>query len=433
MAAQDKHINFGAADFQRYHAGEMTATEMHALEKAALEDPFLADALEGYQFTSTAEADLEEISAKIPPAEKQKDNAKVFTLNQWLRIAAMLVLVAGVVFIGLKINNKKAVDGPLALNDNKLSPVKDAIVAPSGPATSVEQKDSLTFASIEKPHSNESNALSQLRIESEKNEQLKAFSEAGKKEYRDIVKENNDDRNSWMKTSPSPAPATSMKDFDVTPLNKFVLKGKVTDEAGSPVSFANIFTEDKKQAVVTDAAGYFNLPVKDSLILANVSATGYSFLNQSLNSNQFQNIVLQRSSSNLEEVVVTSLGTQRQRKDVGYSTSKVNKAGISAAENVLEGKVSGVQITGTVPQKGIVMYDKYVADSLKRPLSPDSNKLVRGSVVLSFNVNKRGQPTHIKVDTSLCPDCDKEAIRLLENGPKLSPSRGKRVQTLITF
>ena len=40
---------YTAADFERYHSGKMSAGEMHALEKAAMEDPFLADALEGGQ------------------------------------------------------------------------------------------------------------------------------------------------------------------------------------------------------------------------------------------------------------------------------------------------------------------------------------------------------------------------------------------------
>ena len=39
--------NYTAKDFERYHNGGMTAAEMHQLEKAALNDPMLADALDG--------------------------------------------------------------------------------------------------------------------------------------------------------------------------------------------------------------------------------------------------------------------------------------------------------------------------------------------------------------------------------------------------
>ena len=46
------HINYTSEDFKRYYSGTMTAAERHALEKAALDDPFLADALEGYKFST---------------------------------------------------------------------------------------------------------------------------------------------------------------------------------------------------------------------------------------------------------------------------------------------------------------------------------------------------------------------------------------------
>ena len=47
--ASDQHIkNYTAADIERYHRGVMSPSEQHELEKASLEDPFLADAIEGY-------------------------------------------------------------------------------------------------------------------------------------------------------------------------------------------------------------------------------------------------------------------------------------------------------------------------------------------------------------------------------------------------
>ena len=42
-------------DIDKYLRGEMTPAEMNALEKKALQDPFLADALEGVQQLSSKE------------------------------------------------------------------------------------------------------------------------------------------------------------------------------------------------------------------------------------------------------------------------------------------------------------------------------------------------------------------------------------------
>lgn len=46
MAAE--HIYYTLQDIERYLNGSMTPQEMHELEKAALTDPLLADAIDGY-------------------------------------------------------------------------------------------------------------------------------------------------------------------------------------------------------------------------------------------------------------------------------------------------------------------------------------------------------------------------------------------------
>ena len=48
MAIEKNIKTFTASDIQKYHNGLLSAKEMHEMEKAALDDPFLADALEGY-------------------------------------------------------------------------------------------------------------------------------------------------------------------------------------------------------------------------------------------------------------------------------------------------------------------------------------------------------------------------------------------------
>ena len=48
MSGNDKNIPmYSSSDIERYLNGELSAPEMHALERAALDDPFLADALDG--------------------------------------------------------------------------------------------------------------------------------------------------------------------------------------------------------------------------------------------------------------------------------------------------------------------------------------------------------------------------------------------------
>ncbi|GAA4731785.1 energy transducer TonB [Flavisolibacter ginsenosidimutans] len=87
---------YTAADIARYHSGELSAAERHALEKAALDDPFLADALEGYAATKTPVKDLTALQQKLQlRIEKEKGRRKISSIGtNWMRVAALFILIA---------------------------------------------------------------------------------------------------------------------------------------------------------------------------------------------------------------------------------------------------------------------------------------------------------------------------------------------------
>ena len=49
MSRDNKNMIYTAGDIEQYLAGKLSPRQMHAMEKAALDDPFLAEAMEGYQ------------------------------------------------------------------------------------------------------------------------------------------------------------------------------------------------------------------------------------------------------------------------------------------------------------------------------------------------------------------------------------------------
>ena len=55
MNNEKKHIVYTAKDIEQYLAGSMSNAEMHAIEKAALDDQLLADAIEGYDAVDNKE------------------------------------------------------------------------------------------------------------------------------------------------------------------------------------------------------------------------------------------------------------------------------------------------------------------------------------------------------------------------------------------
>src|SRR4051812_8016048 len=77
-------------DIEKYRKGELSPSQMHALEKKALNDPFLADALDGSDEIS-AEAfskDISELNTRITTSRKK-------TLWTPLRVAAGIFLIVG--------------------------------------------------------------------------------------------------------------------------------------------------------------------------------------------------------------------------------------------------------------------------------------------------------------------------------------------------
>ena len=127
----EKNKKYNAADFERYHAGTMPDSEMHELEKAALEDPFLADALEGYTYTSSFGNDIKELKEKLNEKQKKKNVFFISSIAQsgWWRIAALFIIIAGVGYFFYK-TNYKSKENSLAKNEVKSLPQKkDSIIS----------------------------------------------------------------------------------------------------------------------------------------------------------------------------------------------------------------------------------------------------------------------------------------------------------------
>src|SRR5258706_15716690 len=114
MSEVNKHI-YTAEDIHRYFSGKMTTTQMHAMEKAALNDPLLTDAMEGYSavpsFTDDKkfgklQKDLNELKGKL---SVKKTDERVYNSLGWKAAAAVLLLFGTVLalYIIKRSNNKE--------------------------------------------------------------------------------------------------------------------------------------------------------------------------------------------------------------------------------------------------------------------------------------------------------------------------------------
>jgi len=70
------------------------------------------------------------------------------------------------------------------------------------------------------------------------------------------------------------------------------------------------------------------------------------------------------------------------------------------------------------PVDGVEKYKRYLADNLRRP----SLLMKEGRVRVNFTVDHDGTMKDFVIAESLCKECDQEAIRLVQEGPKWRPA-----------
>ncbi|MDF2191810.1 hypothetical protein [Paraflavitalea sp. CAU 1676] len=147
MPDTDHIKHYSAADIQRYLEGKMLPAEMHALEMAALDDPFLADAIEGMQQPQAAdkkavEANLADLRQQLYDRVTPKDRrnaAPVIAFRWWQAAAAAAVVIIGAVVAYLSLNQLNSAESKdqLAITTQKKMPEANAVVTPQ-PAPSAD-------------------------------------------------------------------------------------------------------------------------------------------------------------------------------------------------------------------------------------------------------------------------------------------------------
>lgn len=129
------------------------------------------------------------------------------------------------------------------------------------------------------------------------------------------------------------------------------LTGFIKDaESGDPLPFIIVAVKGTGNGTTSDINGNFSLDglsANDTLVFSYV---GYLTQSIRVGSQNLLTVKLQPKLQELNEVVVTALGVNRQKRELGYSTEKVEGMQIQQSNspnilNAITGKVSGVQIT----------------------------------------------------------------------------------------
>lgn len=142
-------------------------------------------------------------------------------------------------------------------------------------------------------------------------------------------------------------PVAMLFALQVTFAQNKTVSGKVTDgKDGAPVVGASVSAKGTTTGTATGADGSFQLSVPTNAKVLVVSSVGFGTLEVNITDNM--NIVLAASGSNLNEVVVVGYGSARKKDQTGavaqVKAKDFNKGVLTAADQLIQGKVAGVQV-----------------------------------------------------------------------------------------
>jgi hypothetical protein len=437
----DKYLNEG-----------LDAKSMHRLERQAQDDPFLMDALEGYESTGRdQQAQLNELAGRL----QQRIEKKERRIIPWrlLAAAASVILVCTLGWLWLakdhsvstapvaelikpgKKGEPVVVEAPVAEQKGAAAMPKEApkiqkrekntasvkVPVISQPKTTVP--DQLANAPAHDTAVTDTTPLNEMVVMNYAAKRKKdvissiAANPAGMKKTQP---DNNGQvlRSKVEGVTTTPNTNSQYTNSQMTQgtaagylLDKFAadntIKGMViARDDHLPIPGASVYIKGTKTGVVTDAAGKFTLNADSGKTNLEVASLGYNkALVSTNNKDSLKTIELEPANQSLNEVVVTSaLGLHKNSTDAS--------------------------ITAAHPKEGWHSFSKYLTNNAA---SPDGNT---GIVKLSITMDGRGNITGTKVIKKLSADCDKKAAGLIKNGPPwVGNSSGKpeNVEIIVRF
>ncbi len=404
-------------DIARYLEQKMSPQEMHAFEKALMDDPFLADALEGYSNSdhSLSQRHLAEIEEALAG---NRNKTKVVPLlpvrkSGW-KVAAAFVFIAGASLLSYLLLRPAAPEIPLAkLQKRDTGSVASIHTAPLASANT-EVKKEATFDQREGPVTRQPVSKKPPRIYA--SAPPAPASVLPPTQSADVAS-----NLSSLKMADSAMPGISIQSRAIKPPDELAarsplavreMRGRVMDSAGQPLAQATIIDNTTRRGTISDENGNFMLRVPDSVARVTVSSPGYSTATTSLATGQPPSgIKLMKNPVPLSEVVIVNGNAERK----------------SAAS--LDASATAEPVGGW---KNFRQYITLRIDSLQ---AKDSRNFYNNDdVVLEFSIDEKGNPVNIKAEAESNRVAADKAIEILAGGPKWKKKKkDKKVKVLIPF
>ena len=126
------------------------------------------------------------------------------------------------------------------------------------------------------------------------------------------------------------------------------ITGTVVDEDGLPLPGVTVLIQGTSTGTQTDFDGNYSIGAAEGDVLV-YSFVGMETAEYTVANNDTIDVTLSTDSAQLDEVVVTALGIEREKKSLGYATQEVQGAEVSDVPtqnfmNSLSGKVAGLSV-----------------------------------------------------------------------------------------
>jgi TonB-linked SusC/RagA family outer membrane protein len=135
------------------------------------------------------------------------------------------------------------------------------------------------------------------------------------------------------------------------------ISGAVTDPHGNPLSFVSVTVKGADKGVTTDNKGQFTLNVSPGAVVI-FSLVNYESATVVVDNRGVYAVTLRQKLQEIDSVVVIGYGTARKKDLTGSVASvKLNeqeKTPVLGVEQLLEGRVSGVQVSQNQSQPGAI-------------------------------------------------------------------------------
>jgi hypothetical protein len=478
MSSTNKYnTTYSATDIEKYLKGELSPREMHDLENAALEDPFLADALDGLSIllpspaaatdqpdTTTTDQpdiadtglsrDLDELHTRLNArVAAGPDRAKIRRLVPRWSIAASIILLLGIGYAiyytsftsprspAVATSPAPAEANATAKEASPPPPEANATAKEPSPSSSAAAEPaSLAKATASAPpakrareeHRKEPfSANFDTETKADKKAKPNADTVAGTYATADIGPK----LLAASITSPLRGRVGGLRldstrvaladAFYKQPSDSLVFKGTVLDNHNNPVQGASLILKGYTNAgTVTDGQGQFslNLRPQDSTRYVTVAMIGYEQkslpLNTLIGDNRMTGhvIYLQPNEASMDEVVVTGFASKRKETR-------------AAAPSIIGEELDSLWLKA-YPVIGRAAYLHYL-DTARKVLTDDS--AVRGTESVSFEVDKKGTLTAFKIEQSLSPAYDEAIIRLVKEGSAWQLLKQKKARVVVSL